>query len=195
MTRLLTLCLDLNQQVDMKTVESIRDFFLAVNSHELEQAYQDLYDHSQMDAPTVTDWQEVEFTFNRLFIGPAALEAPPFSSVYLDGESQVMGKTTMEVRQMYSELGLESPWKNSLPDDHISLEIDAALAMNHIARKTEQMEMQELRERFMTHMDTWVPLFAERVENAPSRHPAINYVVTCLTEWLRIETQRRKERI
>jgi TorA maturation chaperone TorD len=189
------LYLNKNQQVDMKNVESIRDFFLATNSQELKRAYQNLDDDSQNEAPAVTDWQEVEFTFNRLFVGPAALQAPPFSSVYLDGESQVMGKTTMEVRQMYSALGLESPWKNSLPDDHISLELDAALAMNHIARQTEQMEMQELRERFMTHMDTWVPLFVERVQKAPSQHSAINYVVTCLTEWLRQESRRRKERI
>lgn len=179
----------------MKTVESIRDFFLAVNSYELKRAYQNLDDHSLDAAPAVAYWQEVEFAFNRLFIGPAALQAPPFSSVYLDGESLVMGKTTLDVRHMYSTLGLESPWKNSLPDDHISLELDAALVMNHIAQQTDQVEIQQLRERFMTHMDSWVPLFVERVQNAPSHHPAINYVVKCLSQWLREETEQGKERI
>lgn len=179
----------------MKSVETIRDFFLAVNSSELERAYQNLQNHSQDEAPAVADWQEVEFAFNRLFIGPAAIEAPPFSSVYLDGELLVMGKTTLDVRQMYGALGLESPWKNSLPDDHISLELDAALAMNYLVQQTNHVEMQELRERFMRHMDTWVPLFAERIQNAPSSHPAINYVVKCLSKWLREETELRKERI
>lgn len=168
---------------------------MADNADGLERAYQNLQYHSEGQAPAVEDWQEVEFAFNRLFVGPAALEAPPFSSVYLDGESLVMGKTTLEVRQMYGTLGLESPWRNSLPDDHISLELDAALAMNHIAERTEQIEMQELRERFMKHMETWVPLFAERILQAPSSHPAINYVVKCLSSWLQEQTDLRKEEI
>lgn len=179
----------------MKTVEAIRDFFLAGNAHELEQSYQNLCEHSPGDAPAVEDWQEVEFVFNRLFIGPAALEAPPFSSVYLDAQSLVMGNTTLDVRDMYASLGLESPWKNTIPDDHISLELDAALAMNHIAQRTDQAEIRELRERFMMHMDNWVPRFAELILEAPSAHPAISHVVKCLSDWLLEQRAPRKEGI
>ena len=179
----------------MKTVEVIRDFFMANNARELERAYQDLYDYSQGTAPAVVDWQEVEFAFNRLFVGPAALEAPPYSSVYLDGESLVMGKTMLDVREMYGALGLESPWKNSLPDDHISLELDAALAMNHIAQQTEQVEMHNLRDRYINHMDSCVPLFAERILASQSSHPAIDYVVKCLSSWILEQTELRKEEI
>jgi TorA maturation chaperone TorD len=176
----------------MNTVEAIRDFFLAGNATELRQAYEGLHEHPHSTAPAVTDWQEVEFAFNRLFVGPAALEAPPFSSVYLDGESLVMGKTTLYVREMYGALGLESPWKSSIPDDHISLELDAALAMNHIAQHIDQEELQKLRENFIQHMESWVPLFVDRILNAPSSHPAISHVVKCLSSWLLEQTERRK---
>ena len=179
----------------MKAVEAIRDFFLAGNSLELEQFYKVLNDHFQDNAPVVADWQEVEFAFNRLFVGPAALEAPPFSSVYLDGQSLVMSKTTLDVREMYGALGLESPWKNQLPDDHISLELDAALAMNHIVKRTNQLEIQELRDHFIGHMNSWIPLFVDRILNAPSSHPAINYVVMCLSRWLREQSDVQEERI
>ncbi len=168
----------------MKTVEAMRDFFLAGDASELEKAYLEICGPSQGEASFDPDWQEVEFAFNRLFVGPAALEAPPFSSVYLDGQSLVMGKTTLDVRGMYGALGLESPWKNTLPDDHISLELDAVLAINHLARQTEQVEIQELRKRFMTHMQSWVPLFAGKILQAPSSHPAINHVAKCLSQWL-----------
>lgn len=172
----------------MEAVKALRDFFLAGNAHELERSYQALAGHSQDAAPVVADWQEVEFAFNRLFVGPAALEAPPFSSVYLDAESLVMGKTTLDVREMYGALGLESPWKNNLPDDHISLELDAALAMNHLALQEEQVEIQQLRKRFLLHMEAWIPMFAERILTAPSSHPAINHVAVCLSDWLRKQT-------
>src|SRR5210317_1207960 len=100
----------------MNEVEAIRDFFLADDACKLEQSYQQLSKHLQDTPPVIDDWSEVEFAFNRLFVGPAALEAPPFSSVYLDARGLVMGQTTMDVRQMYAALGLQSPWKNRLPD-------------------------------------------------------------------------------
>jgi len=179
----------------MEAVKAIRDFFVASNAHELERSYMVLAEHSQYATPVVADWQEVEFAFNRLFVGPAALEAPPFSSVYLDAESLVMGKTTLDVREMYGALGLESPWKNSLPDDHISLELDAALAMNHLARQEEQLEIEQLRKRFLQHMEAWIPMFAERILTAPSSHPAINHVAVCLSGWLGKQTKLHKEGI
>lgn len=179
----------------MEAVEAIRDFFLAGNAHELKCSYDKLVEHSKDDVVVVTDWQEVEFAFNRLFVGPAALEAPPFSSVYLDAESLVMGKTTLDVRRMYGALGLESPWKNSLPDDHISLELDAALAINHVAQQVGQEAIEELRRRFVHHMEAWIPSFAERILTAPSSHSAINHIAMCLSDWLQTQTNLQRKGI
>jgi len=172
----------------MNEVEAIRDFFLADDACKLEHSYQQLIDHLQDKSPVIENWQDVEFAFNRLFVGPAALEAPPFSSVYLDAQRLVMSQTTLDVRGMYASLGLESPWKNSLPDDHISLELDAVLAMNHILKAVDNEEIREINARFMKHMTSWVPLFADKVLTAPSSHIAINHVVRCLSEWLQKQT-------
>lgn len=172
----------------MNEVEAIRDFFLADNARELERSYAQLTESLQEMEPVHEDWQEVEFAFNRLFVGPAALQAPPFASVYLDPQGLVMGQATLDVREMYATLGLESPWKNRLPDDHISLELDAVLAMNHIAKQVDHEEIQILHARFMEHMKKWVPLFADRVLTAPSHHTVINHVVLCLTDWLDKQT-------
>jgi TorA maturation chaperone TorD len=176
----------------MNEVEAIRDFFLADDACKLKRSYQQLGEYRQDTPPVIQDWQEVEFAFNRLFVGPTALEAPPFSSVYLDAQGLVMGQTTLDVRQMYAALGLESPWKNSLPDDHISLELDAALAMNHVVKEVDHEEIEDLHARFMKHMTNWVPLFADRVLSAPSSHPAINHVVLCLSDWLHKQTSGPK---
>ena len=173
------------QQVQMESMAALRDFFLARNWPELEQAYRKLTDNFPGDVPAVEDWEAVEFAFNRLFVGPAALEAPPFASVYLDTEPLVMSETTLEVREMYASIGLESPWKNRLPDDHISLELDATLAMNHVALQTDLAEMHDLRSRFLEHMDRWVSKFVDRINKAPSSHPAIRYAARCLSECLK----------
>ena len=159
------------QQVDMESIAALRDFFLARNRPELEQAYEELAKNFPEDVPAVENWEEVEFAFNRLFVGPAALEAPPFASVYVDTEPLVMSQTTLEVREMYASIGLESPWKNRLPDDHISLELDAALAMNHVALHTGLAEIHDLRSRFLEHMDRWVSRFVDRINKAPSMPP------------------------
>ena len=173
------------QQEEMEGVAALRDFFWARNRPELERAYRMLAKNFPEDVPEVKDWEEVEFAFNRLFVGPATLEAPPFASVYLDTEPLVMSKTTLEVREMYAAIGLESPWKNRFPDDHISIELDATLAMNHIALQTGLAEVHELRNRLLEHMDKWVSRFADRTNKAPSIHPAIGYAARCLVECLK----------
>lgn len=168
----------------VQRVAALRDFFLAGNGEALKKAYAGLSASFDLEAPTIEDWAAAEFLFNRLFVGPAALEAPPYASVYLDAEPVVMGETTRSVREMYASIGLESPWKNQLPDDHVSLELDAALAMNHLATQSGLSEMHEIRMRFLNHLNAWVPRFVERIRNAPSQHPAIGYAAECLAEWL-----------
>lgn len=163
---------------------ALRDFFLARNRVELERSFRDLPEDLGKNAPAVQDWQEVEFAFNRLFVGPAALEAPPYASAYLEPQALVMGGTTLEVRSMFAAVGLESPWKNTLPDDHISLELDGALAMQHAVAQSDAPQLVDLHDRYLVHMKAWMPQFIERAKTAPSRHPAIVYAAECLSGWL-----------
>ena len=57
----------------------------------------------------------------RLFIGPYALPAPPWGSVYLDKESVVFGDSTLALRQWMRENHIEPLLTQAEPEDHIGL--------------------------------------------------------------------------
>ena len=60
----------------------------------------------------------------RLFVGPFKLKAPPYGSVYLDGDRQVMGDSTMEVIQIYESAGLAMDDEFKELPDHIAAELE-----------------------------------------------------------------------
>ncbi len=62
--------------------------------------------------------------YAKLFVGPNELLAPPYGSVYLDGEKMVMGDSTMEVIKMYEEQGLSMDGEFRNLPDHITVELE-----------------------------------------------------------------------
>lgn len=150
-------------------LRSLRDFYLAASRAEMHDAYSALR-AAGAATPQVPSWKDLEFAFNRLFVGPAAVPAPPYASVYLDAQPDLMGPTTLVVRQLYEALGLESPWKGSIPDDHLGLELDAYYRVSVAADSTGQAELREIQALLRYHLRSWVPLFHERLrrcEDAP----------------------------
>ncbi|MCF8037313.1 MAG: molecular chaperone TorD family protein [Desulfobacteraceae bacterium] len=178
--------------------EALRDFFIAEDAAGLKKAYLEIAEISEDRLPVVKDWQEVEYAFTRLFVGPKSLAAPPFASVYLENEPLVMGPTTMMVRSVYEMMGLVSPWKNALPEDHVSLELDAALVLENAALQGGSAELGELRHFFVCrHMASWIPAFVKRVSRAESAHPAIIRAAELVGQWVDdqaalINTQRNQ---
>ncbi len=73
----------------VKRAQTLRDFFFSVHGREMAAAVSQL-EKVSFPAPEVTDWEAVEYDFNRLFVGPMALEAPPYASFYLDPEPLLM---------------------------------------------------------------------------------------------------------
>jgi TorA maturation chaperone TorD len=61
--------------------------------------------------------------YNRLFIGPGKVLAPPWESVYKTKDRLIFQEHTLEVRKWYSRFGLESETIYREPDDHIGLEL------------------------------------------------------------------------
>jgi putative dimethyl sulfoxide reductase chaperone len=59
----------------------------------------------------------------RLFLGPEAVLACPYESVYLNEEHLTFGSQTLAVRQSYRLYGLRAPAQGREPDDHIGLEL------------------------------------------------------------------------
>ncbi len=62
--------------------------------------------------------------YQRLFIGPARLAAPPWESVYRTPERLVFGAATVAVRAAYAAAGYRAPLLGREPDDHVALEFD-----------------------------------------------------------------------
>jgi TorA maturation chaperone TorD len=62
--------------------------------------------------------------YSRLFVGPFAVQAPPYGAVYLDPGNRGHGTSAAGVRDFYLEMGLElSRDCRELPD-HISVELE-----------------------------------------------------------------------
>jgi TorA maturation chaperone TorD len=166
-------------------LKGLRDFFSARNAAELGEAYDYLADWVSRPAPVVTHWQQVEFAFNRLFVGPKAPIAPPFASVYLEPEPQLMGQSTRHVRQIYELAGLQSPLKNIVPEDHLSFELDAYRQLCIAISGVPSAELTALRQYLLNrHLRRWLPQFISRMRSAEATPEAIHFVVDCLEAWL-----------
>jgi len=171
------------------TLEALRDFFLARSDHDLYLATAKL---ARADGDDLTsgsmqtiDWDAAEFVFNKLFVGPMELQAPPYASYYLEPEPQLMGSSTLRVRRLYEMAGLFSPLQDQLPCDHLGVELDAALGMHTMAERSTDDEPRALwRYFFNDHLKVWLPSFLDRARSADDRHPAIDLALNQLEAWL-----------
>ncbi len=183
----------MNDTQDQQQLQALRDFFFAQNAAQLSDAYAALDEAVSIDLPKVDDWEAVEFAFNRLFVGPKALIAPPFASVYLEPEPQVMGKSTLISRQIFEMLGVQSPWQGTLPDDHLSLELDACIRLSAVRQAGDSPEVEDLWSYFLqAHLDQWLPSWINRVRSAEQLPPAIHTVTDILAAWLADEMRDLK---
>ena len=65
-----------------------------------------------------------EEDYARLYVGPQALPAPLWESVYRDPEHILFGQATLAVRAFYARHGFVFAERGTQPDDHISLELE-----------------------------------------------------------------------
>jgi TorA maturation chaperone TorD len=184
------------ETADQERLSALRDFFMARNGDDLAAAYMTMAhgEVANLDPANAGDnyWQEAQFVFNRLFVGPMALQAPPYASYYLEPEPQLMGKTTLKVRRLYEMAGLVSPLHGRLPDDHLGVELDAALGLLTLAEHFDVEEPRALWRFFLhEHLASWVPRFLDQARNAETGHPAIDLALDRLEAWL--EDQGKKQ--
>lgn len=169
--------------LSLREVGALRDFFNATSAHCLADAYSRLSQHDPA-APAVPDWRAMEFAFNRLFVGPCPPLAPPYASFYLDSEPRLMGPSTLEIRHFYEVFGLQSPAPNKMPDDHISLELDAFVRLSTAIQTGQSRRLEPLRDYLIDHLQRWVPGFVERALRAPDLPVGLVYVLRSLAAWV-----------
>lgn len=144
---------------------------------------------------------EMKAEYNRLFVGPGHVLAPPYESIYKtrnkDNEKGVvMGDSTVAVKHFYRRAGLGL--SNDFTDlpDHITLELHF---MGHLCnlefeRAHEESEASEgdqsvrkMQVDFLkTHLATWISDFSQAVSNA-TYFPFYIGVVGLAERWIEIE--------
>ena len=102
--------------------------------------------------------------WQRLFIGPYALPASPWGSVYLDKENVLFGDSMLELRQWMRENDIANEQENNEPDDHIGMLLMLA------AWLAEEGLLQKVDELLAWHILPWSGRFLE-LFIANAQHP------------------------
>jgi putative dimethyl sulfoxide reductase chaperone len=105
-----------------------------------------------------------EAEFNRLFVGPGKLPAPPYESVWRSEDRLLMQAAAQTVRTFYRAHGAQNTRPE--PEDHLALELEFyALLQQRFAAGRDQRRHLAAQQRFLTeHLATWVPAFCNAVE-------------------------------
>lgn len=127
---------------------------------------------------------ELGVAFAKLFIGPRTLIAPPYGSVYMEANRQVMGDSTLGVMARYVDAGLTPSQDNKEPPDHISTEMEFMyyLVFQHL-RCREQRFAEKQREFLLTFVYPWVPQFATVITRS-NAHPFYSSLATVTMDFI-----------
>ncbi|CAI9398284.1 MULTISPECIES: TorD/DmsD family molecular chaperone [Citrobacter] len=159
----------------------LRDFFHSRDGESLKAACIAL-DPPAVFVMTASAWQEVEYDYNALFIGPCALKAAPYASVYLEEEGLVMGKTTRTIRDFMASIGLSINSENNIPDDHISYVIELAIVLSANVRQSPQYR--DMLARYINdYVALWVPEFIARIKRY-AQTATLHAVAEKLSYWI-----------
>lgn len=170
----------------------LRDFFSARTQEKMCFTWNILAEHYG-GAKDNLNAKELEYAFNRLFVGPDHVPAPPYASVYLEEEPLLMGKSTLEVRDLFRSLKLAVP-EGGEPDDFLAYELEAWLILvlclkNEKNSGTREQILEALHWLTEEHIGKWLPSFLKKARQA-SDSAEINLILTALEEWLRNSLQR-----
>ena len=173
----------------VKLIEAFRDFFYYGTQESLKESYNNIINISGTHLnPKNIDWDQEEFTFNRLFIGPMTPLAPAVASVYLDPEGEIQGRVTSTVRQFFNSIGLAVPEVGSEPEDSIAYELDACRFLLLLGRK--EPKATEAYKGFMKeHIALWVPEFSTRALKHCGESQAVRDVLVLISEWILKESE------
>jgi len=116
----------------------------------------------------------LQVEYARLFVGPFKVPAPPYESMFrVESRGSIMGESTMEVRRLYREEGLDlSSEVQDLPD-HILAELDF---MSYLCDREAELRSEgsaeaetylKKQEAFLSsHLTKWIPQFSQAASSA-----------------------------
>lgn len=111
--------------------------------------------------------------YTRLFLGPGASPAPPWSSKYrLPEEGTLFNGVVLSVRSYYRAQGYECAWHHKVADDHIGIMMDFLAALAQRTWEAQQDGDAEARKQQLVFqgeflrecMNNWLPQYAASVD-------------------------------
>ena len=99
--------------------------------------------------------EQLHKAYNRLFIGPYALPAPPWGSVYTDPEGVLFGNLTLSVRQWMRTVGVDMRLPDKEPEDHFGLML---MMLSWGAAQVDDAALDQLVGEYLL---PWAPRFLE----------------------------------
>ena len=97
--------------------------------------------------------------YRHLFVGPNALQAPPYGSVYTDPDQVLFGASTLELRDWLDEVGIGVDNDEVAPEDHIA----TMLSLMAWIMRTKPAVLEGY---LAKHLLTWAPHYLEELEEA-----------------------------
>lgn len=107
--------------------------------------------------------------YTRLFLGPFGILAKPYGSIYLDGDKQVMGESTVNAQNLYREFGFDVDENFREAPDHVAVELEFLYLLSHgiavaVSDSQEAVRLTALKQRFLEqHLGRWVEPFSSAV--------------------------------
>lgn len=115
--------------------------------------------------------QDLLVDYAKLFVGPDTLLAPPYGSVYLDGQRLLMGDSTMDVISRYRDAAFDisDDFKNA--PDHIAVELEFLYLLTYNEslaiteqRADDQSQWHQRRQSFIDeHIGRWIKDFCSNL--------------------------------
>lgn len=106
--------------------------------------------------------------YTRLFIGPNAVPAPPWESMYRGSETFLFDNPVFELRNLYYRFGHQAINPSRESDDHIVQELEFMLFLIEQSLNANERILPELLEgqqiMLNQHLGKWVPQFAADIK-------------------------------
>ena len=135
-----------------------------------------IFSHLEANCPDINDLQRLKLDYTRLFIGPFGSIAPPYESVYIENRKIIMSDSTMEVKNLYVENGLNVDIKEA--PDHIAIELEFMYylifkeleALNESDPSAASAYMAKQEDFLKNHLSRWITEFSVIVGRNAQTH-------------------------
>lgn len=167
-----------------------RHFFAASDTASLKNALSTLHNTTSSFSDNefaALDFEQEEYTFNRLFVGPEVPLAPPYASVWLNKEKLLMTQETLRVREFLSLLGVQAP--TGMPDDYLVLELEAYLMLRELEKMSADKQAVKVALIWLVkqHWQWWLPAFIKTALAAPGLTPGVKIMMKKFEHWSQCE--------